>query len=94
MSPGQQLRPAGPGKAGCSWPPVPAATADHPAQKGHQPGPLNHLTTRELPGPPPGMTARSQNPAVIKGHGADSATPQIRATMIASGIELTGRPGI
>jgi hypothetical protein len=30
MSPGQQLRSAGLGKAGCSWPPAPAATADHP----------------------------------------------------------------
>jgi hypothetical protein len=41
MSPGQHRRPADLGKAGCSWPCPPAATAGHPAQKGHQPGPLN-----------------------------------------------------
>jgi hypothetical protein len=33
MSPGQQLRPAGLGKAGCSRAPLPTATADHPRRK-------------------------------------------------------------
>ena len=43
--------PADLGKAGCSWPRPPAATADHPAQKGHQPEPLNHNPH------PPGLPA-------------------------------------
>jgi hypothetical protein len=51
MSPGQHPRPADLGKAGCSWPPAPAATADHPAQKGHQPEPLNHVHYQRAPRP-------------------------------------------
>jgi hypothetical protein len=42
LSPGQRPSPAGLGKAGCSRPAPPAATAGHPAQKGHPPGPLDH----------------------------------------------------
>jgi hypothetical protein len=42
LSPGQRPSPAGLGKAGCSWPRPPAATAGHPAQKGHPPEPLDH----------------------------------------------------
>ena len=52
MSPGQRPSPADLGKAGCSWPRPPAATADHPAQKGHQPEPLNRIPHHQgLPAP-------------------------------------------
>jgi hypothetical protein len=58
MSPGQRPSPADLGKAGCSWPPPPAATADHPAQKGPtHPDPLNRIPHHQgTPCPlPPGM---------------------------------------
>ena len=70
MSPGQRPSPADPGKAGCSTaPPLAAATADHPAQKGHPPEPLNQTPSHTSLSPlPPGMirsrTAASRAPAV------------------------------
>ena len=69
MSPGRRQRPADLGKAGCSWPRPPAATAGHPAQKGRTPEPLNQIPHHHqgLPAPPPGMirsrTAASRAPA-------------------------------
>jgi len=69
MSPGQRLCPADLGKAGCLLAPPPAATADHLAQKGRKPEPLNQIPHQGLPAPlPPGMirsrTAASRAPAV------------------------------
>ena len=70
MSPGQRPSPADPGKAGCpTAPPLAAATADHPAQKGHPPEPLNQTPSHTSLSPlPPGMirsrTAASRAPAV------------------------------
>ena len=44
--------PADPGKAGCSWPPLPGRHGWSPAQKGHRPGPLNpYPAPRGLPPP-------------------------------------------